>query len=131
VQRFASSIFIIFAAVALLLATIGIYGVMAYSVGQRTQEIGIRLALGAQRGDILRLVLRQATCLVVLGVGCGAAGSLVGSRLLRSLLYDVSPYDLATFVSISALLSAVAFLACWLPAYRAAKLDPMVTLRAG
>jgi putative ABC transport system permease protein len=131
VQKFALSIFVIFAVVALLLATIGIYGVMAYSVGQRTQEIGIRLALGAQRGDILRLVLRQATWLVAVGVGCGAAGSLVGSRLLRSLLYDVSPYDLATFVWISALLAAVAFLACWLPAHRAAKLDPMITLKAG
>jgi predicted permease len=131
VPRFASSIFVIFAVVALLLAVIGVYGMMAYAVGQRTQEIGIRLALGAQRCDILKLILQEATLLVAAGVILGTGGALGGTRLLRSLLYDVSPYDFTTFVAISALLSAVTFVACWLPARRASKLDPMITIRSG
>jgi putative ABC transport system permease protein len=130
VQRFALFLFSIFSGVALLLAAIGIYGMMAYSVGQRTNEIGVRLALGAQRSDIFALILKQAARLVVMGLTIGVAGSVAGSQLLRSLLYGVSPYDFATFVAIAAVFTLVAFFACWFPARRATKVDPMVALRS-
>ncbi|MEO6876178.1 MAG: ABC transporter permease [Opitutaceae bacterium] len=128
-QRFALFLFGIFSGVALLLAAIGIYGVMAYSVNQRTNEIGIRMALGAQREDVLRLILGQAGRVVALGLVLGLAGAFALSRLLGSLLFQIEPYDPITLVGVAALLALIAFLACWLPAQRAAKVDPLVALR--
>jgi len=127
-RRVSMQLFAVFAIAALLLAAIGIYGVMAYTVTQRTQEIGIRMALGAQRSDVLGLVVRQGMTLAAIGVVAGLAGAFGLTRLMASLLFNVQPDDPATFLAIVFLLIAVAFLACYLPARRAAKLDPMIAL---
>jgi len=128
-QRFTMFLFAVFSGVALLLASIGIYGVMAYSVNQRTGEIGIRMALGAQRGDVLRLILNQGGRLVAIGLGIGLAGALILTRFLASQLYGVTAHDPLTFIAIALLLGAIAGLACLLPARRATRIDPMVALR--
>jgi putative ABC transport system permease protein len=119
----------IFGSGALLLAAIGIYGVMAYSAAQRTREIGIRIALGAEQRDILRLILGQGMVLIVIGAGIGLALALAATRVLKSLLFGVSATDPLTFVSVVMVLVGVALLACYLPARRAMKVDPLVALR--
>jgi putative ABC transport system permease protein len=118
-----------FAGTAMVLAAIGIYGVIAYSVAQRTREIGIRMALGAQRGDMLRMVLRQSLTIVGIGLGVGLIGALVTTRLMRTLLYGVSANDFSTYGIVLVLLTGAALLASYLPARRAMNVDPMVALR--
>jgi predicted permease len=127
--RLYTILFGVFAGLALLLASVGIYGVMAYSVAQRTHEIGIRLALGAQRGDVLRLVVGQGMKLAAAGTVIGIGGGLALTRLIQSLLYEISPTDLLTFGLVAALLGSIALLACYIPAQRAAGVDPMLALR--
>jgi predicted permease len=128
-RRFAMILLAVFAGLALLLACVGIYGVMAYLVRQRTQEIGIRMALGAQRGDVVSLVLWRGVRLTLIGTGIGIAATLVLTPLMRSLLFDVSPSDPAILGSGGLLLIAVAIAACLIPARRAASIDPTRALR--
>jgi predicted permease len=128
--RFNALLLSIFAGVALLLTAIGIYGVMAYSVAQRTNEIGIRMALGAAQSSIFRLVVGQAMTLVGISIAIGVAGAFAATRLLSSLLFGVGVWDPLTFGSIVVLIAVVAFLAAWLPARRAARVNPIIALRA-
>ncbi len=128
--RFNALLLSIFAGVALVLTAIGIYGVMAYSVAQRTNEIGIRIALGAGQSSIFRLIVGQAMTLVGISIVIGVAGAFGATRLLSTLLFGVSTWDPLTFGAIVVLLAGVAFLAAWLPARRAANVNPIVALRA-
>jgi putative ABC transport system permease protein len=127
--RFRTSLLAIFAAVALVLAMIGIYGVMSYSVTQRKQEIGIRMALGARVMDVLKLVVRDGMSIAVIGTIVGLAGALAITRLMATLLFDVSPTDLGMFALMTFGLLLVALFACYIPARRATKVDPLVALR--
>jgi putative ABC transport system permease protein len=127
--RFYSLLLGCFASLALVLAALGIYGVISYSVVERRQELGIRLALGAQPRDVLKLVLRQALALVLTGIALGLAGSYATSRFIANHLFEVKPYDTATYLAVSAILFGVALLAAYRPARRATQVDPLVVLR--
>jgi predicted permease len=129
-RRFDMVLVMIFAGLALLLASIGIYGVIAYSVTQRTREIGVRMTLGASRADVLRLVLRGGTFIALAGVSCGVAGALILTRTLQSFLFEVRPSDPLTFAAVALLLMAVALVASYVPARRAASIDPTIALRS-
>ena len=128
-QRLMTLLLVVFAALAVALAVVGIYGVMSYTVAQRTQEIGIRMSLGAQPPDVLRMIIGQGMRLVSLGLVIGLAGALAISQVLRSLLFEISATDPLTFAAVGLLLVLVALLACWLPARRAARVDPVIALR--
>ena len=119
----------LFSALALALAVIGLYGVMSYTVTQRTHELGVRLALGAQAADVLKLILKQGLKLALTGIVIGLLTALALTRWIETLLFNVRPTDPLTFTVIALLLLAVALLACWLPARRATKVDPLIALR--
>jgi ABC-type antimicrobial peptide transport system permease subunit len=127
-RRFSMEVVGLFALTALFLAALGIYGVLSYVVSERTREIGIRLALGAQRADVMRMVLLQGLRLAAAGGAVGCVGALIVSRLMAGLLYGVRPTDPLTFAGVATLLIGVALLACYIPARRAMRVDPMVAL---
>jgi len=127
--RFRTLLLSIFAGVAVCLAMAGIYGVMAYLVSQRSSEIGLRMALGASRANVLQLVLRQGLVLTGVGLVLGLVAAVAATRLLASVLFEVKPTDLATYAGVSALVASAALAASYLPARRASKVDPMVALR--
>jgi len=129
-RRFNMILVLVFAGSALLLASVGLYGVMAYSVTQRTKEIGVRMAMGAQQADILRMMMRWGMLLTVIGVAIGTVGSFFVTRLLTDFLFGVKPSDAITFAGVAAVLGLVALLACYIPAKRATKVDPMIALRS-
>ena len=128
-SRFRTAVLLVFALLALLVASIGLYGVMSYVVSQRIREFGIRLAVGASRGAVLRLVLQQAAKLVSIGIGIGLVAAALLARPIGSLLYGVRPFDAATLATVSILLAVVALVASYLPAQRAANADPMDSFR--
>ena len=127
--RFNSTLLAIFSLVALVMAAVGIYGVMSYSVLQRTHEIGVRMALGAQRADVLKLILRQGVMLAVIGVLVGLAGSFGLTRIISTLLFDVAATDKTTFAAVAFGLFLITFLASYLPAWRATRINPLDALR--
>jgi putative ABC transport system permease protein len=130
-RHFALILFEAFGMVALVLAAVGIYGVLSGSVTERMREIGVRSALGASRRDILVLILRQGMTLTGIGVAIGLGGALVASRAILSMLYGITRFDPITYFGVIALLTIVSGIACWVPAWRAAKVDPSITFRAG
>jgi putative ABC transport system permease protein len=129
-RRVQASFVACFSVLALLMAAIGLYGVVQYSVSMRTHEIGIRMAVGAQRWDVLRLIVAQGMMIAALGLVIGIAGSWTATRLMSKLLYGVAPNDVVTFAAVGGVLVAVGFVACWIPARRAARVDPMTALRS-
>ena len=128
-QALYGKLFGAFAMIALVLAAVGVYGVISYAVSQRTQEIGVRVALGAQRGDVLRLIVGHGALLGGIGIALGLAGALGVTRFLRTMLFGVSPFDPVSFIGVSAVLTTIALLASYIPARRAAKVDPVEALR--
>jgi putative ABC transport system permease protein len=128
-QRFSMLLLGLFAGIALFLAAVGLYGVVAYTVSQRTQEIGVRMAMGAQRGQVLGMIVGGGMRLTLVGVAIGIAGALALARFVESMLFEVTPFDPASYVATAGLLMAVAALACYIPARRAMRVDPIVALR--
>lgn len=128
-QRFAMTLLGIFAGLAMLLASIGLYGVISYSVAQRTRELGIRVALGAARGDLLKIVIGQGMWLVGIGLATRLVSALGLTQFLKGMLYGVNAFNASVLVTVTCLLAAVALLACWLPARRASRVDPIIALR--
>jgi putative ABC transport system permease protein len=129
VPRMGAVLLAVFSGLALILASLGVYGVLAFSIARRTREIGIRMALGADRRGVLRLVLREGMTLVAVGLALGLAGGYYASESIRTFLFVVSPQDAATFVVVPCVLVVVALVACYVPARRATRVDPMIALR--
>jgi ABC-type antimicrobial peptide transport system permease subunit len=129
-RRFSMTLLGTFAVLALVLGVVGVYGVTSYLVAQRTREVGVRLALGARPTQVVRMVVRQGMVVAAIGLVVGLAGALVAGRLMTRLLYGVSPYDIATLVSVTTVIGVATLVANWLPALRAAHVDPLSALRS-
>jgi putative ABC transport system permease protein len=129
-QRFSMLLLALFAIIALFLAAVGLYGVVSYTVSQRTQEIGVRMAMGAQRGDVVRLIVGGGMKLTLVGIVIGLSAAAALSRMIQAMLFEVAPSDPASYAATALLLLAVAALACYVPARRAMRVDPIVALRA-
>jgi ABC-type antimicrobial peptide transport system permease subunit len=129
-RRFSMTLLGTFAALALVLGVVGVYGVTSYLVAQRTREVGVRLALGARPAQVVGMVVRQGMIVAMIGLGAGLAVALVAGRLMTGLLYGVSPYDIATLASVTAVIGAATLIANWLPALRASHVDPLTALRS-
>jgi putative ABC transport system permease protein len=127
--RFLTLLLSLFSITALAIATVGIYGVVSYSVARRTKEFGLRMVLGAQTGDVLGMVMKQGASMIVIGLIAGLVTAFALTRLMASLLFAIAPTDALTFASVTAVLAVVALLACYIPARRATEVDPMQTLR--
>jgi ABC-type antimicrobial peptide transport system permease subunit len=127
--RLVGSLFTVFGLAGVLLASIGLYGVMSYAVSQRTKEIGVRMALGARASQVQAMVVRGGLQLVLIALALGVPLALAGAKLTRSLLYGIAPWDAATFTIVPLLLAAISLLACWIPSRRASRVDPMEALR--
>jgi ABC-type antimicrobial peptide transport system permease subunit len=127
--RFLTLLLTLFSVTALAIATVGIYGVVSYSVARRTKEFGLRMVMGAQGGDVLGLVMKQGAGMVLMGLAAGLVTAFALTRLMASLLFNVAPTDAATFASVTVVLAAVGLAACYVPARRATRVDPMQTLR--
>jgi putative ABC transport system permease protein len=128
-RRFSMLLLGLFALIALFLAAVGLYGVVSYTVSQRTQEIGVRMAIGAQRGDVLRMIVGGGMKLTLVGIAMGLAGALALARLVATMLFDVTPFDPTSYAATAIVLLAVASLACYIPARRAMRVDPITALR--
>jgi ABC-type antimicrobial peptide transport system permease subunit len=129
-RRFSMTLLGTFAALALVLGVVGVYGVTSYLVAQRTREVGVRLALGARPAQVVGMVVRQGMIVAMIGLGAGLAVALVACRLMTGLLFGVSPYDIATLASVTAVIGAATLIANWLPALRASHVDPLTALRS-
>jgi putative ABC transport system permease protein len=129
-RRLNAALIAAFGLLALLIATVGIAGVLAFSVSARTGEIGIRMSLGADRGRVQRMILREGGVLVALGLQFGIVGAFFAARIIQGLLFGIAPYDPATFATVAAVMGAIGILACWIPAFRASRIDPAITMRA-
>ncbi|HEX6046849.1 MAG TPA: FtsX-like permease family protein, partial [Pyrinomonadaceae bacterium] len=127
--RLNMAVMALFGGLALILAAVGLYGLLSYSVTQRTKEMGIRMALGAQVNDVLGLVVKQGMALALVGEAIGLAGAFALTRLMRGLLFGITPTDATTFIAVAGVLTTIALLACYLPARRATKVDPLKALR--
>jgi ABC-type antimicrobial peptide transport system permease subunit len=119
-----------FGILAVIIAAVGIAGVLAFSVSARTREIGIRMSLGADRGRVQRMVLREGGVLLAIGLALGVAGAIYGARIIEGLLFGVAPHDPTTFIGVALLMVAIGITACWIPALRAARIDPAITMRS-
>ncbi len=128
-QRLSTTLLAVFAAAALLMASVGLYGVLSYSVAQRTREIGVRMALGAKRKDVVALVAGQGLILTAIGLAIGLAAAFAATRVMRTLLYNTQPHDPATFITVPLVIAGVALAASYFPARRAARVDPITALR--
>jgi putative ABC transport system permease protein len=129
-RRLNAALVSLFGILAVIIAAVGIAGVLAFSVSARTNEIGIRLSLGADSGQVQRMILREGGVLVAIGLVLGIAGAFVAARVIQGLLFGVAPYDPTTFIGVAVMMAAIGIGACWLPALRAARVDPAITMRA-
>jgi putative ABC transport system permease protein len=129
-RRLNAELISLFGGLALIIATVGIAGVLAFSVSTRTNEIGIRMSLGADRGRVQRMILGEGGLLLAVGLGLGVAGAYFGSGVLRGLLFGVQPHDPLTFAGVAMLMAVIGLLACWIPALRASRVDPAIAMRA-
>ena len=129
-RRLNAQLISLFSSLAVIIAAVGIAGVLAFSVSTRTNEIGIRMSLGAGRGQVQRMILREGSVLLITGLVLGVVGAFFGARFIQGMLFDVAPHDPVTLVGVALMMAAIGIVACWIPALRAARIDPAITMRS-